>query len=77
MANPRLQAAIVRGAGMALVFFIVQLLLALIPGRESVDILERGFVSIGVGAIWGIFVWLRWPAEQRRNADRRRIDDVR
>ena len=62
---------------MAVIFFVIQLLLALIPGRESVDILERGFVSIGVGAIWGIFVWLRWPAEHRRNADRRRIDDVR
>ena len=66
MMTPRLRAAIVRGAGMAVVFFIVQLLLSLIPGRAPVDFVERGFVSLGVGALWAVFVWFRWPAEQRR-----------
>ena len=56
---------------MAVIFFVIQLLLALIPGRPPVDIVERAFVSLGVGAIWGVFVWFRWPAEQRRlNAPR-------
>ncbi|MDO5710297.1 MAG: hypothetical protein Q4P32_00965 [Micrococcales bacterium] len=68
MFTPRLRAVILRGLGMAVVFFVVQLLLALIPGRAPLDYAERGFVSLGVGAIWGFFVWLRWPAEQRRRS---------
>lgn len=56
---------------MAVIFFVIQLLLALIPGRPPVDVVERAFVSLGVGAIWGALVWFRWPAEQRRlNAPR-------
>lgn len=66
MDNPRLRAAAVRGLGMALVFFVVQVLLGLLPGRAPIDYTERAFVSLGVGAIWAVFVWLRRPAEQRR-----------
>ena len=31
---------------MAVIFFVIQLLLALIPGRPPVDVVERAFVFV-------------------------------
>lgn len=77
MTSPRLRSAVVRGLSVGVIFFVVRLLLLLIPGRAHEPLVETVFVAVVVGIVWGIFSWLIWPREQQRLADRARRDDER
>lgn len=73
MGNSRLKTTVVRGLVVAFLFFLIRLLLNLLPGRADESLTTSVLLSVGVGALWGVVTWLRWPAEQRRlGADRQR-----